>query len=55
MTVTLSGKSFETAIKFTEIKSEGDGVAAEYEFLAEKIRNTETGVVLSKANLHFPR
>jgi len=30
------GDSLEYAIKFTEIKTESDGVAAEYEFLAER-------------------
>ncbi len=36
MTDELSGRSFDTAIKFEGIKSESEGVMAEYEFLAEK-------------------
>ena len=36
MTEKQTGKSFETAIKFTGIKFESEGVKAEYEFLAEK-------------------
>jgi len=36
MTDMLSGKSFDTAIKFEGIKSESKGVRAEYDFIADR-------------------